>query len=62
MGQTEHKPNAWPNSIKWENWKSHTFKKKQSKLIIQYILNFHGITDLGNFNAGVAACHEFQIL
>ena len=33
MGQTEHKPNGWPNSIKWDNWKSHTSKKEQSRLI-----------------------------
>ena len=49
------------NSINWENWKSHTSKKEQSRLIIKSILNFHGITDLDNFHArglGEAACHE----
>ena len=61
MGQTEHKPDGWPNSIKWENWKSHTSKKEHSRLIIKSILNFHGITDLENFDAsgqGEAACIE----
>ena len=61
MGQTEHKPNGWPNSIKWENWKSNASKKEHSRLIIKSILNFHGITDLENFHVsgqGEAACGE----
>ena len=49
IGQIEHKQSE--DTIESENCKSHTSKKEQSKLIIKSILNFHGITDLENFNA-----------
>ena len=54
MGQTEHKPNGWPNSIKWDNWKSHTSKKEQSRLIYSQF-PWNEIPDIVNSSVEKAA-------
>ena len=38
MGHPSHIPQGWPNSIKWESWKSHKCQKPESRLIIKSIL------------------------
>ena len=50
MGHPSHIPQGWPNSIKWESWKSHKCQKPESRLIIKSILAANGITDLENFH------------